>query len=696
MGPLETALSSLLVGLAVLVGSFQRVQMGTLDALQKFDPYEHYHLARHWLNEGKYMVRDPLLFPKAGGQHPGIGYPPLTHFEPAFITKTLNAVGYEVGLTQVMAFLPIVLMALATVAMFFLGKEIYDAKAGVIAAMLTATFPPFIEVGRAGAYDTNLHLFLFTIATLAIFARALNQTTKEKRLYWGALGGIALGLYALHWRGYTMFLGFLGLGIVLYTAVASIVDKLDPDVTYSLVGVLAAIPVMAFWYLPRGGLNGEIKYVFYVGLMAFFPLVAYRFPDFVEERFQVRNGVKIRHYVSAAGILLGAFTVYYAVQFGRLPGGISVPGVGMFDTSGSIQVTIAELQSAFESGNPLKSSFGMLGELVLPVAGLPIIFIGYKTAKDFHPKRFLEFTFVTLTFLMMFEAARFVEPYVAVVTLTLGGMAAWTLDIAGIEEFTEEDLDPAPFVRVVAVAVLITLLFTSGMPLVDAGGPGNMDKVQPTVYYESNGAWVDTYNHMAQSPEFNESTAVMSWWDYGFPAKAISEVMYVADNTQGNAEIPAKFYVMQNLAEGRKYLTKELKEERGKDVDYVVGNKYLGLSGKWHATVTVASVETDMDTPNLFDDNREPGESEWVFRNGVGSKTQGSNYFKLSFYNASRYGVGDEPFPGYTIAYQSPQWYFQTQEGMRITSKQQLDQINVPPSQVIGPAITIYKLEKWE
>lgn len=685
--PTTAAIAIATVGIAVILGSFQRLRMGTTDMLQKFDPYEHFHLARHWFNNGEYMKHDALLFPKASGVNPTVGYPPLTHFEPAAITQFLISLGYDVGLVEVMAHLPVVIMALTTVAMFFLGKEIYDVKAGAIAALLTATFPPFIEVGRAGAYDTNLFLFFFTILTLALVARSLNQTVRRDRLYWGALAGISLGLYALHWRGYVMLAGFLGLGIILYTGIGSIVDRLEPDATYSFIGLLAAVPIMSFWYLDR---PREIYVVTAVGLLALLPLIAHRFPDFVEERFGLRNGRNIRRYASAVALLAVAFTVYYAVQFGRLPGGIGVPGIGMFDTSGSYQMTIAELQSAFSNGNPLKNSFGMLGELVLPVAGLPVVFIGYRIWKDFHPKRFLELTFVLLTFLMMFEAARFVEPYVVIMTLTLGGMFAWTLDFAGLKEF-RETMEAVPFARVTAVAVVLVLLTSPAMPMVAAGGPSKLPSYGPAISYESNGAWLDTYQHMADDPAFNESTAVMSWWDYGFPAKAISEVQYVSDNTQVNIDIPAKFYVMQDLDEGRKFLTQDLKEQRGEDVEYVIGNKYLGYSGKWHAVVTVASTETDMGTPNLFDDVREPGEGDWTVQ---GSQTVRTNYYRLSFYNASRYGVGDEPYPGYTIVYQSPQWYVNSDGRLALAQKSQIDQLNLPDSQVIGPAITIYEMEK--
>lgn len=684
--PLTTALAFLVTGLAVLFGTWQRMGFGTVGMLQKFDPYEHFYLTQHWLNEGSYMVRDKLLFPLKNGQHPKVGYPPLTHFEPAAVTKTLQTLGVNTELVEVVSIMPVVLMGLTTVAMYFLGKELYNAKTGAIAAVLTATVPTYVMVGIAGAYDTNLHLFLFTTATLASVAKSLNQATKQERLYWGAVTGVLLGLFALHWRGYIYVAAFLGIAVTMYSFIGTAVNRLNPETTWSLAGLFLAIPVMMYWYVPTGNTK-DLFAIAAVASTGLLPLILHSLPDVLKERFGVMNPELHLRNVSALLAVIMVATVWYAVNTGQLPFGFKVPGLGMLNTEGSYLTTISELQSAFETGDPLRRNFGILGKLVLPVAGGPVLFSMYTTWRDdFHPKRIVELTFLLLTFLMLFEASRFVEPYIVVMTPVLAAMASEALDIAGIHEVAQ-DPEPKRFIAVVAVAVLITALAVQPAPAVKTGG--EMHPQSPTIYGESNGAWIDTYRHMAKDPGFNETTAVMSWWDYGFPAKPVAGVQYVSDNTQVNIDIPARFYATQNLSKGRQYLREELRSQRGEDVEYVVANKYLWYSGKWHAVVTVASTETGLGTPNLFDSHREPGETGW--RVG-GASAERSNYYRLSFYNSSL-RQGDEPYPGYEIVYQSPQWFVETPNGLRIMDRSRLSNISVPQEAVKGPAITVYKVK---
>ncbi len=699
---LTRKLSYLAIAFSALIGTYLRIEMGYLDRLIALDPFEMYHLSEHWLNHWAPATVDKLLFPGPGGSLSGVGYPPLTHALPAVLTKFFNLLGLQLSLKTIVIVLPVFLGALLPVVYWFVGKELYNEKVGIVAALLTFVFPQLIVIGTAGKYDTNIYIALFLPLILGLFVKSFNQTKVLEKTKWGLFAGTAMGLFGLFWAGYTLVFALTAFSIILYTAVASWIDKIEKEDTYSLLGILISYPILSFFHtfdLTQG--------VLFVAPLVFLPYIAAELPEWSKKLSFVEDGKKFRKTIVSlftVAILITSYLVYVGIL------DINVRGIGMVKQTAIIQSTISELQSTYARGlQPLASNFGALGNLVLPVLFLPQLLIIYKLYKKFNPARFFELVFVGFTFLMHFFASRFLSLYLFTVTFAIAAELVWTIDyIGGAKkirksfEKTYVDLDSwDKFKALIVFGAIIWILFAS-LPV--AGLPLTKDfkvQQQPSVVYsESRGAWINTFNYLDNNESVTTEDHVLSWWDYGFAMKVLGNVGVFTDNTQFNAEEAAKFYVMQNLTQGRQYLVENMQEERNETVDYVIGNKYIGYSGKWHAVVTVSSGL--MDTPNLAD-GINPGEYEWAWgRNQVGNKTKHSNYYKLSFYNASKYGVGDEPYPGYKIAYQSPQWYIQyypqgsQQPSLAIVNASTALSGLFPSDQVLGPAITLYELNQTQ
>lgn len=724
---LTRKLSYLTLAVSVLVGSYLRIEMGYLDKLVSLDPYEMYHLSRHWLEHWGPATVDKLLFPGPGGYLSGVGYPPLTHALPAIFTKFLNLFGLSVSLKSVVIIFPVLIGAFLPIVYWFLGKELYNEKVGIVAALLTFVFPQFITIGVAGKYDTNIYIALFYPLILGLFVKSFNVGDVRSKVRWGLGGGVALGVFGLFWAGYSSIFAMIAFSIVLYTAVATWIDKIEKEDTYSLLGILVSYPILLFFH----SLN-SLQGVLLVAPLVFLPYISSRIPEWSTNLSFVEDGVSFRKKLMAL-VAVVVFAGAYLVYTGTIP--LNIRGVGMVKKVTAVQHTISELQPTYGRyinnpnqaiTTPLTQSFGAFGTIAIPVLFLPLLYILYKLKRSFNPGGFFEFVFVGFTFVMHFLAARFLPLYVYFVTPAIAAEILWVVEfdyLGGLNK-VRESMEKTyvkltswdKFKSLVVFLVVFWLLLTS-MPVSGllSGNP-RVGKIGAVVHQESSGAWISTFNYLDQNESITTDDYVLSWWDYGFAMKVLGNVSVFTDNTQFNAEEAAKFYTLQNTSESREYITSHMREERGEDVDYVIGNKYIGFSGKWHAMVTVSTGLME-DHPNLADNKLEEGETQWMWtsQTGVGEKVRNSTYYKLSFYNSLAYGVGDEPYPGYKIVYQSPQWYVSTNQGLAITTAKNIQKVltrgsaNIPvllgrnvvrmnislgnlASFGSGPAITLYEL----
>jgi oligosaccharyl transferase (archaeosortase A-associated) len=170
----------------------------------------------------------------------------------------------------VTAYFPAVLGALITVPMYFIGKELFNRKVGLLAAALLAVLPgEFLYRTLLGFSDHHVAEVLFSTIAILFFIIALKKARERaisfehiwsrdwrilrKPLLYSALTGIALGIYLLSWAGGL----FLVMIIFLFMILQYIIDYLRGKSTdyLCIIGVpifLIALIIIApfFNYLP--------------------------------------------------------------------------------------------------------------------------------------------------------------------------------------------------------------------------------------------------------------------------------------------------------------------------------------------------------------------------------------------------------------------------------------------------------------
>jgi asparagine N-glycosylation enzyme membrane subunit Stt3 len=175
------------------------------DYMFEFDTYWHLRMTGYTL-QGDLPEYDSLGFYQQGGSN--IENKPkllwyLTSF--LYILFTLGAPYKKELLMQFARFLPAIFGAIIAVAMYFLGKEIYNKKVGIIMALVTATIPAFVYRTMAGFYEDDALGFLWLILGFLFLVKALkNLKVTKTSLKLALISGVFFGLMAFTWAAFLM------------------------------------------------------------------------------------------------------------------------------------------------------------------------------------------------------------------------------------------------------------------------------------------------------------------------------------------------------------------------------------------------------------------------------------------------------------------------------------------------------------
>ena len=236
------------------------------------DGYYHMRLVENLLqNFPQRITFDPYTYYPYGT---AVFWPPFFDWFVAATTWvfTLGATVQQ-GVYTVAAYLPAVLGALTVIPVYFIGRELFSRRAGVIAAGLVAIYPGeflgrtilgFTDHHAAETLFTTILMLFLILAIKTARERQLNFThlknldraTCSKPLIYSLLAGITLGVYLLSWPGGLLFV-FL---ISAYLVIQFIIDHLRGRASdyLAIVGTVCmvaatvvSIPVLAEAWLSR-------------------------------------------------------------------------------------------------------------------------------------------------------------------------------------------------------------------------------------------------------------------------------------------------------------------------------------------------------------------------------------------------------------------------------------------------------------
>lgn len=181
-----------------------------------FDSYYHARMVGELLKTGSVPAHDPLAyyFVEAGIAPPKNQF--FWYFTAGIYKVATLGAPYDKGLwTQFVKVLPALFGALICVAMFFLGKEMYDRRVGYVMAFFAAVVPSFVYRTLAGFFEDDCLGFLWLVIGFVFFARAVKDPVfNRKGITNAVVSGIFFGIMAITWDMFLLIPLIMGLYIM--------------------------------------------------------------------------------------------------------------------------------------------------------------------------------------------------------------------------------------------------------------------------------------------------------------------------------------------------------------------------------------------------------------------------------------------------------------------------------------------------
>ncbi len=196
----------LLIALLIFVLGFAiRAHLLKYNYLFEYDPYWHVRVTGYVL-QGNLPTNDPLGFYLTGGTS-YTGWPSFLWTFTSWIYK-ITTFGASYSKELLMSYarvLPAIFGALISVAMFFLGKKMYDTKTGIMMGLLAAVIPAFVYRTMAGFFEEDALGFLwmvvgFIFLVMAIEKSKLQNKLKINSIIYSILAGLFFWLMAITWE----------------------------------------------------------------------------------------------------------------------------------------------------------------------------------------------------------------------------------------------------------------------------------------------------------------------------------------------------------------------------------------------------------------------------------------------------------------------------------------------------------------
>ncbi len=193
------------------------------------DSYLWYSQARNVINHGHLgdmIIDGEKYFSLRNGR---LGQKSSFQLHPYFAAswyKFLHFFNSSVSLMKAFLLLPALIIALALIPAFFIGRKLAGNVGGFFAAILLAVNGPVLSRSSA---DTDPHNVLMPLLIVWMFIEALSAESRRKQMLYSGLSAFVVGVYSATWGGWPFIfltvLAVLGLTIVARVLVDTVKSR---------------------------------------------------------------------------------------------------------------------------------------------------------------------------------------------------------------------------------------------------------------------------------------------------------------------------------------------------------------------------------------------------------------------------------------------------------------------------------------
>jgi dolichyl-diphosphooligosaccharide--protein glycosyltransferase len=543
--------------------------------LSEFDPYYHYRVAEYVARNGFasfytwYDYRS--WFP--GGRLIWINTPPGLPFTAAFIQLALKALGFEVSVFQVTVFFPVFMGAVTCLALYFFGKDLSGDEVGLLAALILALSPAYIERTYLGFFKhETLGIFLIVLTSI-LFLRAIRPGSLVKCFLYSIGSGLTLTYFYVSW-GAAPYLGWL---LSLFMVVLLLLGRYRTEmlVAYSM-NIFLSIPLSSLirgFGLSLGTFVGSHQFTFYSIMVAMVLLEVGKRVKVERERFLI--------YVGALSAMLVFTLCLYPQGVYSLTGGKFLKAFGPLSpiVSPIVESVAEHLPSIWQSFYfrfSFFTAFSLLG-----------MFFALKRLRD-------DDVYLILFFLTSLYFASSMVRLILILAPAMALLSAYGVVEVIKHPFRVEMALPkkvernvrAEIFRVKAILIGIVFLIAFVSIVYSPVGSRGVDfAYSPTTIASSTMPfryffpdWLETCGWLKDNTP--ENAVIMSWWDYGYYITVVGNSTSLADNSTWNVG------QIEKIAEA--FMSNESRSieiMKQFNVTHVVVFTTMKLSERWNAII---------------------------------------------------------------------------------------------------------------
>lgn len=485
--------------------------------LNEFDPFYEYYLAEKllekgngnllqglawwygwWFNRGE---RDTLFWAPYGRDLRATSQVGAPLFSATTYTL-LRALGFEVDLYTVHAFIPAVGAATATVFAYLLAREIWDESVGVLAAVFMTCSWPFIYRTNLGAKHEGVAI-PFMLLSFTLFVRAARKGSALR----GLLAGLAMAVVVLAWGGFLYPWNLVSLAVLAWLLLNPEAVNVAKAFLAFIVPVEAAIATMPR-FGPGFAFASLAAVVPWFAVLASLLVLVHLLPT----RETVARVSRKAMAAVVAAVALGLAAAWYTGLLVSLPGRILAVLVPVWREVGV--TTVAE--HAVPTWSSIYRDYGML----IPLSAFGALISGYRYRRRF------EDLLVTLMWLSAAYAAASMARLTLVMAPAVALLAAFA--ISEVFNLVPRSMQTVPRRgrRGVGPETLgLVLIIVALLPLLAIANSSSIAAThQPALILSSSVPVLDydyQYTDWLSALEWikanvPENSVIATWWDYGY------------------------------------------------------------------------------------------------------------------------------------------------------------------------------------
>lgn len=144
----------------------------------------------------------------------------------AYLHKLISIFNPDQTTMATMFALPVILISLAVIPVFFIAKKLAGNVAGLFAGLMLVLNPNLLSRTIAGFSDTDSYTILLPLLIVWLIYESVSAEDNKPKYIFGILSGLCVGLFAVAWVGWWYVFDFILAGLGVY-GVYLLVSKRD-------------------------------------------------------------------------------------------------------------------------------------------------------------------------------------------------------------------------------------------------------------------------------------------------------------------------------------------------------------------------------------------------------------------------------------------------------------------------------------